>query len=106
LLVRAVNSWSWLLTFMGFASRYLNFHNRFLEYTNEAVLPFYILHQTVIVSIGYFIKDWTWEILPKYLFLVGTSFVVIMVLYEFVVKRVNFLRFLFGMKARSKHFEV
>lgn len=98
LLVRATNSWSWLLTFMGFASRHLNFSNGFLKYANEAVLPFYILHQTVIVVIGYFIRDWTWAIFPKYLFLAATSFIIIIVLYEFVVKRVNALRYLFGMK--------
>ena len=98
LLVRAVNSWSWLLTFMGFASHHLNFSNRFLKYANEAVLPFYILHQTVIVAIGYFIKDWGWAVFPKYLFLAATSFILIMVLYEFAVKRVNLLRYLFGMR--------
>jgi len=98
LLVRATNSWSWLLTFMGFASRHLNFKNNFLKYANEAVLPFYILHQTVIVSIGYFIRDWQWAVFPKYLFLAATSFIVIMFLYEFVVKRIDFVRYLFGMK--------
>jgi len=98
LLVRATNSWCWLLTFMGFASRHLNFSNGFLKYANEAVLPFYIMHQTVIVSIGYFIRNWTWAIFPKYLFLAATSFIVIMVLYEFVVKRINAMRYLFGMK--------
>jgi len=98
LVVRATNAWSWLLTFMGFASRHLNFSNKFLKYANEAVLPFYILHQTVIVSIGYFIRDWQWAVFPKYLFLASTSFIVIMVLYEFVVRRVNILRYLFGMK--------
>jgi hypothetical protein len=98
LLARATNSWCWLLTFMGFASRHLNFNNGFLKYANEAVLPFYILHQTVIVSIGYFIRDWQLAVFPKYLFLATTSFVIIMGLYEFVVKRVNFLRYLFGMK--------
>jgi peptidoglycan/LPS O-acetylase OafA/YrhL len=98
LLVRATNSWSWLLTFMGFASHYLNFSNRFLKYANEAVLPFYILHQTVIVVIGYYIRDWNLAVFPKYLFLAATSFAVIMVLYEFAVRRVNVLRYLFGMK--------
>lgn len=101
LLVRSVFSWSWLLTFMGFASRYLNFTNRFLKYANEAVLPFYILHQTVIVTIGFLIRDWQWAVFPKYLFLAATSFTVIMVLYEFIVRRVNFLRVLFGMKANQ-----
>jgi len=98
LVVRSINSWSWLLTFFGFASHHLNFSNRFLKYANEAVLPFYILHQTVIVVIGYFIMDWHVAVLPKYLFLATTSFLIIMALYEFAVKRVNVLRFLFGMK--------
>lgn len=98
LLVRSINVWSWLMTFLGFASRHLNFTNGFLKYSNEAVLPFYIMHQTVIVCIGYFIKDWQWAVFPKYLFLASTSFIVIMVLYEFAVKRVNALRYLFGMK--------
>ena len=100
LLVRATNAWCWLLTFMGFASHHLNFSNRFLEYANEAVLPFYILHQTVIVVIGYFIRDWTRAVMPKFLLLASTSFIIILVLYEYVVKRVNILRVLFGMKIR------
>jgi hypothetical protein len=76
----------------------LDFSNRFLKYANEAVLPFYVLHQTVIVVIGYFIKDWGWAVFPKYVFLVTMSFVVIMALYEFALKRVRFLRYVFGMK--------
>lgn len=101
LLVRAAFAWSWLLTFLGFASRHLNFSNRFLQYANPAVLPFYILHQTVIVSIGFLIKDWGWAVLPKYLFLAATSFIVIIFIYEFVVKRVNILQILFGMKGNK-----
>ena len=101
LLVRAAFSWSWLLTFLGFASRHLNFSNRFLKYANNAVLPFYILHQTVIVSVGFLIKDWQWVVFPKYLFMAATSFIIIMVLYEFVIRRVNVLRVLFGMKGNN-----
>jgi len=99
LLVRATNAWSWLLTFLGFASYYLNFSNRFLKYANTAVLPFYILHQTVIVVVGYFIKDWRWAVFPKYLFLATTSFILIVLMYEFGVKRVSTLRYLFGVKS-------
>jgi len=98
LMLRAVNSWSWLLTFVGFAGVHLNFSNRFLKYANEAVLPFYVLHQTVIVVMGYFIRDWRWTVLPKYLFLALVSFFIIMGLYELVIKRIEFMRYLFGMK--------
>lgn len=96
--IRAFNTWMWLLAFLGFASRHLNFNNEFLKYANEAVLPFYILHQTVIVIIGFFIANWTLAIFPKYLHLAATSLIVIMILYEFLVKRIQVLRFLFGMK--------
>jgi len=95
---RGLNTWAWLMTFMGFAIHHLNFNNGFLTYANEAVLPFYILHQTVIVTVGYFIKDWRLAVFPKYLFLATVSFIIIMILYEFVVMRLSALRFLFGMK--------
>ncbi len=95
---RGLNTWAWLLTFLGFAAHHLNFSNNFLKYANEAVLPFYILHQTVIVVVGFFIRNWQVAVFPKYLFLAAVSFMIIMVLYEFVVKRINILRLLFGMK--------
>jgi glucans biosynthesis protein C len=95
---RGLNTWAWLLTFLGFASRHLNFSNGFLKYANQAVLPFYILHQTVIVAVGFFIRDWQLVVFPKYLLLAAVSFTIIMLIYEFVVRRVAFLRLLFGMK--------
>ncbi len=95
---RGLNTWAWLLTFLGFASRHLNFSNGFLKYANQAVLPFYILHQTVIVVVGFFIRDWQLAVFPKYLLLAAVSFTIIMLTYEFVVRRVAFLRLLFGMK--------
>lgn len=72
----------------------------FLTYANEAVLPFYILHQTVIVIIGFFIAGWDIGLMTKYVVLPTASFVAIVLLYDRVVKRVFILRFLFGMKLR------
>jgi hypothetical protein len=42
-LLRALNSWFWLIAIFSFGCRYGIFNNRFLAYANEAVLPFYIL---------------------------------------------------------------
>lgn len=98
LLVRATISWSCLLTFLGFASHHLNFRSRFQNYANKVVLPFYILHQTVIVVIGYFIVDWNLSVFPKYLILMAASFIFIIAIYEIFIKRLNFMRLLFGMK--------
>jgi len=95
---RGLNTWAWLMTFMGFAIHHLNFNNSFLRYANEAVLPFYILHQTVIIIVGFFIRDWHMAVFPKYMMLATVSFLIIMVLYELFVKRIAPLRLLFGMK--------
>jgi hypothetical protein len=48
--------------------------------------------------VGYFIVQWQIPDLMKWLMIVPTSFVIIMGIYEYLVRRNNTLRFLFGMK--------
>jgi glucans biosynthesis protein C len=100
--IRPLISFLFVLGFLGMGNRYLNFNNKFVRYSNEAVLPFYILHQPVILSIGFFVVQWTLPIIVKYLIVASISFIVIMLVYEFVVKRLNVFRFLFGMKPRKR----
>ena len=97
-----LRSWFFIIAILGFGSRYLNFNNRFLGYANEAVLPVYILHQTVILIIGFFVVQWGIGIAPKYFIIAPTSFVAIMAIYELLVRRINVLRFLFGMRLKKK----
>jgi len=94
--------WSWLLAVMGFGMVHLNVNTPFLKYANEAALPFYILHQTVVVTLGYFVVQWAIPDLLKYLVILIGSFFVIMGLYEFGVRRFDLMRFLFGMKWLTK----
>jgi len=96
--LNAFTCWFWIFALMGFAGVYMTFTNGFLKYSNEAVLPFYILHQTVIVTIGFTIRNWQIGPFPKFLFLLFTSFSVIMLLYEGIIRRLNPLRFLFGLR--------
>jgi hypothetical protein len=91
-------AWCWLLVVFGFGMQHLNFNTPLLKYANEAVLPFYILHQTVIVTLGYFVVQWSIPSLLKFFFTLTASFLISMGLYELIVRRVNLLRFLFGMK--------
>lgn len=100
--LRAFNSWFWLVAILGFGSKYLNFNNSLLKYSNEAVLPFYILHQTMIVIIGFYIASWDVGVIMKYLILSTVSFTLIIALYDLVIKRVKILRFLFGMKIKTR----
>jgi glucan biosynthesis protein C len=98
--LRGLCTWSWIMALLGIGSRFLNHRNKFLDYANEAVLPFYILHQPLILSIGFFVVRWTLPIFAKYFIIASTSFVAIMVLYELLVRRINVLRFLFGMRLK------
>ena len=95
----SVSSWCWILAFLGFGFKHLTRSNPVLAYANEAVLPFYILHQTVLLSIGFFVVHWPIPDLIKYFVIAASSFAAIMGSYEFLIRRFNLLRLLFGMKA-------
>ena len=65
------------------------------------MLPFYILHLPVIVIVAFFLLTWNIPVLAKFLLIALISFVLIIGLYQGVIRRVPLLRFLFGMKAIS-----
>lgn len=91
-----------LPAFLGLGMQYLNFTNPFHRYASEAVMGFYILHQTVLLVIGYFVVDWTIPAFAKWAIIFVASFAVIMVIYEFLIRRVNVVRWLCGMKPLKK----
>lgn len=100
---RCLNSWCFLIALLGYSSKYLTFNNNLLKYVTELILPFYILHQTVIITIGFYVVQWDASIASKYLVISTSSLIVIMLLYEILIKRVNILRFLFGMKMKKAY---
>ena len=97
----SMNSWSWVIVALYVAGQKLNFRNKWLEYGQEAILPFYVLHQLVIFIFAFYILKWDVGILPKLTALLLSSFVVTMALHEFVIKRLKPTRALFGMKPRT-----
>ena len=94
-----LSSWFWILAFLGFGFKYLTRSRPVLAYANEAVLPFYILHQTVLLCVGYYVTTWAIPDPAKLLIISLSSLAIIGVVYEFLVRRINVLRLLFGMKA-------
>ena len=99
--IRLLATWGWIIGLFWLGGRFLNFTNRFLTHVNEMVLPFYILHQTVIVVVAYFVVQTGLAIPLKYGITAVLSFAVIVVLYELIVRRIGVLRFLFGMRKKK-----
>lgn len=87
-----------LPAFLGFGMQHLTFTNPFHKYASEAVMGFYILHQNILLVVGYFVVDWTMPSFAKWAVIASTSFVIIMAIYEFLIRRVNVIRRLCGMK--------
>jgi glucans biosynthesis protein C len=101
-ILSAAHIWLLILAALGFAKKYLSFSNSFLRYTNKAVYPFYILHQTVIVVAGYYIVQLQWPIALKFFMLVLICFCILFILYHFVISRFVVTRILYGMKRKKK----
>jgi hypothetical protein len=93
--------WSWIIVILGLASKYLNFNHKSRRFLNEIVMPFYILHQTIIVIIGFFVIQTSLIILLEYLIISIVSFAIIIAL-VLIIRKVNVLRFLFGMSLKKK----
>ena len=52
-LARATQAWAAIIALFGIAERFWNRDNRWRAMLAEAVFPFYIIHQTIILAVGY-----------------------------------------------------
>jgi len=98
---RSVTTWVWIIYLLGMGRKYLDRPSRFLPYLNQAAYPFYILHQTVIVIIGYYVLKLGLRVPIEYLIITTASLIGSLLIYDLCIKRWNPIRFLFGMKPLS-----
>jgi hypothetical protein len=97
----SVDSWCWTLFFLFIGMRYLDYSNNYLAYGQEAILPFFVFHQPVIIILAYYAVQWPVNLVIKLLFVVISSFCLTLGIYEFLIRRIPLLSHLFGMKATS-----
>jgi glucans biosynthesis protein C len=97
----SIISWSSVVFLLSLGAKYLNFSNKLLAYSSEAVLPFYLFHQTIILIVGWFVLPLDTSSVVKFLIIALVSFPIILILYEVFVRRIGFMRFLFGMAPKT-----
>lgn len=97
-LARAVLAWSAILGLLGFAQTHLHHDSRVRRYLTEAIFPYYIVHQTIIIAAGFWLKQAgvPAEIAFGVILLMTVSGCALT--YE-VARRINWLRPLLGLKA-------
>ena len=98
----AVTTWAWVLALVGVGLRWLQVDNAARRYADAAVLPFYVLHQVAIATIGTIVVEWNAGVAVKFVVISGTAFAATMATYECFVRRSRLLRMLFGLKAEAE----
>ncbi len=97
---KVANFWTWILVIFAFGFLQLNRPSKLLQYCNTAVYPFYILHQTIIIVLAYWLMNKNWSLTIKFPILAIGTFLVALVIYEFLIRRIFFVRPFFGLKKK------
>lgn len=99
---RIFYAWIMIATLLGLGQRYLNRPSRALTYMTEAIFPWYILHQTLTVMLGFWLTRQGLPVGMEAILVIGGTFIGCALLHELVIRRVGFLRPVFGLKPFSR----
>ena len=99
-LVWSLNQWTAIVAILGYARHFAPGDSPALRYLSQAVFPVYILHQTVIVVLAHEAQPLGLHPAVEGPLLVLATFTACFAGYE-VIRRITWLRPLFGLKARE-----
>src|SRR5690606_19829144 len=98
----SIESNFWVLSVFAFASRYLNRPGKALTYLSKAAYPVYILHM-IFLSLGsllIFLLDVAAPV--QFILILLFTCIGCFSVYEFIIRRVSFIRPLFGVKTKDR----
>jgi len=93
--------WTAILAILGLASEHLNRPSRALSYLNVAILPVYMLHQTVLIALAVALFPRRLPLGIEATLVVAGTLATCVLLYEVAIRRLAVLRFCFGLKRRD-----
>lgn len=89
---------SWIFAVFAFAFMYLNKPSQKLSYLSQAAYPIYIIHMIAIYFASWLLFELDIHVILKFILNVIITFLGSFLVYEFIIRRVRFLRPLFGLK--------
>jgi hypothetical protein len=100
----SIESNIWIFSLFGFGYRYLNQPSRALSYLSQAAYPVYIIHMLVLYTGAVIILPLQLPVEVQFVLIVLFTGIGCYLIYEFIIRRINFLSPLFGLKWNSdKH---
>ena len=97
---RSTEAWGAIVALVGIAERHWNRDSKWRPMLAEAVFPFYIVHQTLILVVGYWLLATPTTGLERFLILVAATFAGCWAFY-LVGRAINPLRPLIGLKRNA-----
>ncbi|NMM50805.1 acyltransferase family protein [Marinigracilibium pacificum] len=94
----AAESNCWILAIFGLGYKHLNKPGKALAYLSQAAYPVYIIHMFVLYAGAALILPLKIPVELKFLSIVIFTGTVCFLIYEFIIRRVGFVRPLFGLK--------
>lgn len=100
-LARSVQAWATILALLGFAQRHLNRDGAARRYLTEAIFPWYIAHQTIIVLAGYWLRPRGFGPAVEFAIILAATLAGCAATYE-IGRRIAWLRPLLGLRPSAK----
>jgi peptidoglycan/LPS O-acetylase OafA/YrhL len=94
---RALLAWGSILGLLGLAQLHLHRDGPVRRYLTEAIFPYYIAHQTIIVVVGYYLKQWSVGPALEFAGILAATILGCALTYE-VARRISWLRPILGLK--------
>lgn len=96
-IARSVLAWSAILGLLGFALTHLHHDGPVRRYLTDAIFPYYIAHQTIIIAVGFHLKHLGAGAAVEFIGILIATLVGCAVTYE-AGRRINWLRPILGLK--------
>jgi len=102
----AIESNLWIFAVFGFAYKFLNRPGKTLSYLSQAAYPIYIIHMIFLYLGSYFIMPLAIPTILKFILIEAFTGIGCFTFYELIIRRINFLRPLFGLKMKVKKMQM
>jgi len=98
----SIESMNWIFAVLGFGYKYLNKPGKILSYLSQAAYPVYIIHMIFLYLASFIFLPLNISLELKLILIILLTFAGCFVTYDLIIKRIGFLRPLFGLKGNHK----
>jgi len=98
----SIESMNWIFALLGFGYKYLNKPSKILSYLSQAAYPVYIIHMIFLYLASFIFLPLNLPLELNLILIILLTFIGCFVTYDLIIKRIGFLRPLFGLKGKIK----